>query len=409
MTSFQTNMMDYDYVSKLLERINIFLVVDEAHYIKRANGEWASAVLSVAPYAVRRVALTGTPMPKGYSDIFNLVEFLYPEYTYLDVGSKIKLNRFQEQNSINEAKELIEEKVGPLFYRVRKKELNLKAQIIKDPVMVVMNKYERLIYDAIVTKIVNYADKDYLNNIDYVNTLIRGRMIRLRQCVSYAGLLSKPVEEYDEDLLNGDLDLANIVNNYDILEAPSKLTQLTSLVEELLLRKEKVIVWSNFIGTINLIDKTLKSKGVFCKKIIGATPVETEKLSREETRESIRNEFVDPDSKLRVLLANPAACAESISLHICCNNAVYYDLSYNCAQYLQSLDRIHRVGASEIKESYYYILQYQDTMDPDILDNLIHKSNRMMQIIDSDYAIQDMDMFENNDEIEAYKRLFRNA
>ena len=41
-----------------------------------------------------------------------------------------------------------------------------------------------------------------------------------------------------------------------------------------------------------------------------------------------------------------------------CAHAVYCDLSYNCAQYFQSLDRIHRVGGSEDKTAHYYFLQY---------------------------------------------------
>ena len=109
-----------------------------------------------------------------------------------------------------------------------------------------------------------------------------------------------------------------------------------------------------------------------------------------------------------ILIANPAACAESISLHKTCNNAVYYDLSYNCAQYLQSLDRIHRVGGSEDKEAYYYFLHYKDTVEPRILDNLNTKAQKMYEIIDGDYNIYSMDMFDENDDldIQLYNELF---
>ncbi len=408
LTSFQTNMMDHEHTKKFMARVKTFLVVDEAHYIKRLDGEWSDAVLDIADNAKRRVALTGTPMPKGFSDIFNLVDFLYPCYQYLDGNSKNLLKNYQETNSCDDAKILIENKVGSLFYRVRKNELKLKKQVFNDPLIIKMNKYEKKIYDAIVTKIVEYSDRDYLRNIDLVNKLIRGRMIRLRQCASYAGLLSSSIEEYEENLIEDDSDLAEIIANYDNYEEPAKLTRIISMIDGLLSRKEKVIIWSNFIGTISLIEKTLHDKGIYCKKIIGATPVEREVISIEETREKIRNEFVDPNSDLFVLLANPAACAESISLHICCNNAIYYDLSYNCAQYLQSLDRIHRVGGSEKIEAYYYFLQYSNTIDSDILDNLTSKADRMRIIIDDEYEIYNLDMFDGSDEINAYNRLFRN-
>ena len=45
-----------------------------------------------------------------------------------------------------------------------------------------------------------------------------------------------------------------------------------------------------------------------------------------------------------VLVANPAACAESISLHSSCFVAIYLDRTHDCARWLQSIDRIHRLG-----------------------------------------------------------------
>ena len=108
-----------------------------------------------------------------------------------------------------------------------------------------------------------------------------------------------------------------------------------------------------------------------------------------------------------VLIANPAACAESISLHKSCHNAIYYDLSYNCAQYLQSLDRIHRVGGSEKITANYYFLQYKDTIDSDIKNNLESKAQKMRDFIEEDYSVYSLDLFEEGDEdSEAYKRIF---
>ena len=130
-------------------------------------------------------------------------------------------------------------------------------------------------------------------------------------------------------------------------------------------------------------------------------------MQEEETREQIIAAFIDRQSGVDVLVANPAACAESISLHKTCAHAVYYDLSYNCAQYLQSLDRIHRVGGSEDKIAHYHFLQYANTVDQDVLTNLQKKSATMSAIIDQDYPVYGLDMFSGDDELEAYERLFR--
>jgi SNF2 family DNA or RNA helicase len=140
--------------------------------------------------------------------------------------------------------------------------------------------------------------------------------------------------------------------------------------------------------------------------IYGETPVEKVSIHDAATREQVIAEFKEPRSGLQVLLVNPAACAESISLHTACQHAVYYDLSYNLAQYLQSLDRIHRVGGSESKMANYYFLQYADSLDQDIFRNLSEKAERMYSIIEKDYAVYSLDMFEDDGDVEAYDRLF---
>src|SRR5262249_3438661 len=158
--------------------------------------------------------------------------------------------------------------------------------------------------------------------------------------------------------------------------------RLTEIVAQLQTRSEKVVVWSNFVQTLKLISRHLVKNGHGVRLIYGDTPTEKSSEYDEETREQIIHAFLQHDSGIDVLVANPAACAESISLHKSCAHAVYYDLSYNCAQYLQSLDRIHRVGGSEEKVAHYYFLQYADSIDRDVLSNVQKKAAAMSAIID---------------------------
>lgn len=408
LTTFQTLMNDQEEVTSFLKSnaIRAFLIIDEAHYIKRINGNWANAVLNVAKDAVHRCVLTGTPIPKSYSDLYNLFDFLWPDNNPISLEDKHRLDTLEKDHSSEEAASILEPAVGPLFYRVRKSELGLKEQVTKLEV-VKMNPEERRVYDAIFEKIRDYSTRDYLKNIDFVEKLIRGRMVRLRQCLSFTKLLSAALVDYDEELIPDDSDLKSVIHHYGERELPGKLTRLLELVENFQEQGKKVVIWAHFIGTIELIETTLRDAEFRCKKIIGETPIERTSMAEEETREKIRDEFVDSESGLDILLANPAACAESISLHKTCHNAIYYDLSYNCAQYLQSLDRIHRVGGSENQKAYYYILQYEDTIDSDIYSNLEQKAQRMYGIIDGDYNIYSLDMFDETDELAAYKELFQ--
>ncbi len=408
LTTFQTLLNDQNEVITFLgqQGIEALLVIDEAHYIKQIEGNWANAVLGISEHAQYRCVLTGTPIPRSYTDVFNLFDFLWPGGEAIDSDTKIKVQIHEERNDPASAKEMLKESIGPLFYRVRKSELGLIQPIFHPPYVLKMNKYEKLIYDAIQHKIRSYSKQDYLKNIDLVRTLRKGRIIRLRQCVSYTKLLSKAVEDYREKLIVDESDLARLIYDYDDLEVPAKLEYLKQFVSNLQETKQKVVIWAYFIDTLKLIKNYLTDAGFYCKLIYGDTPIVQTAVSEEETREKIRDEFVDANSGLDILVANPAACAESISLHKTCYHAVYYDLSYNCAQYLQSLDRIHRVGGSEINQAHYYFLQYENTIDQDIKANLEQKAEKMYDIIEEDYSIYSLDMFEEDDEVQAYERLF---
>lgn len=409
LTTFQTLLNDQREVEEFFRRNNVFLVIDEAHYIKQLGGNWAKAVLHIANYATYRCVLTGTPLPRSYTDLFNLFDFLWPQNKPISPKIKSIIQLQEERNNLEIVKNILEENIGALFYRVRKRDLGLMPQLFHPPIVINMNKYEKIIYDAVDKKIRDYNKEDYLKNIELVQKLRRGRILRLRQCVSYIKLLFTTVEDYKEKIVEDNSDLSKIIYNYDRLEKPAKIEYLLKIVKEMQAKKQKVVIWSNFIMTLKLIARELSKAGFFNKLIYGDIPIEKMTVKKEETREKIINEFIDLNSGLNILIANPAACAESISLHKTCFHSIYYDLSYNCAQYLQSLDRIHRVGGSENNQANYYFLQYINTIDQNIKLNLEKKAEKMYALIEADYGIYSLDMFEDaaEEELMEYERIFK--
>ena len=414
LSTFHTALNDCSDVIKFLSQkgINVFLVIDEAHYMKQVGGTWAESLLKIGQHAIYRGILTGTPIPKSYKDVFNLFDFLWNESSPLTQDDKIQINLWEKKKREDEIRALLNERIGALFYRVRKKDLGLMPPKFHEPIIVTMNQNEKLIYNFIRAKILDLSQDDYFKNETVLNKLWKGRMMRMRQAVSYPKLLNTIIEDYDDEFAEGN-SLRKLIQEYDKLEIPGKLQALTELVVKLRKDNKKILIWSNFIGTLKLIKSHLTSLGEKCELIYGKTPIRKEdsiEISIEKTREDIRDEFVDRNSGLNILIANPAACAESISLHKTCFHAIYYDLSYNCAQYIQSMDRIHRVGGSENNEANYYFLQYANSLDQDIKSNLDSKAQRMYEVIELDYEIYSMDLYDESgdDDIQAYKRLFKN-
>ena len=166
------------------------------------------------------------------------------------------------------------------------------------------------------------------------------------------------------------------------------------MVNKLKSQNKKVLIWSTHLKTVDLIFNELLSKGINIEKIIGETDL--------DERKDIKIQFNDRNSLLDAIIATPQSCSESISLHKACTNAIYYDQSYNAAEFLQSLDRIHRVGGSEDQSVEYDFLQYANTIDLKVYNKVFQKANRQMQIIEEDNLTFDL-----NEEDENWETLYR--
>ena len=393
MAHFSTIANDIESLKKFFHYNKILLVIDEAHNIKKLDGKWSNAVLSLGNDIDYKVVLTGTPLPNDLRDIYNYLDFLFGENFIFSKKDKARIENLLNQEKKIEAIDFVREKINPFYTRVTKKELNLSTPNFNKPILVEMNPVEKKIYTAIETKISRYGRETFLDNIEFVQKICRARIIRLKQAASYIKNLETAIDEdflnQDEKILE-DNDIKGLISSYDKLEKPAKLLKLISMVKELKKENKKVLIWSTHLKTIDLILQNLHSENIVVKKITGETNRDF------EIKKNIIDEFNDNNSDLDALVALPQACSESISLHKACQNAIYYDLNYNAAEFLQSLDRIHRVGGSEIHPVYYNFLHYEGTVDTKIFEKVFLKADRQMQIIEEDNLTFDLSEEEEN-------------
>jgi len=376
---FQTVANDLLLLKEFLKIKKFLIVIDEAHNIKKVGGQWSNAILDLKHMSKYKVILTGTPMPQDFKDFYNYLDFLYPNNEIINSYEKAQIEVFMDNEKFNEAANLINTKIYPFYTRVTKKELGLSNPNFQKPYLIKMNPIEKKIHDAIITKIKFYSKKDYLKNIDLIQKIQRARMIRLRQTCSYVRNLITAIpselRKGDENLLN-DEDLLSLIANYDLNEKPAKIIKLKKITKDLIQNNEKVLIWATHLKTIDLIERELRSENINVSKITGNTKL--------EDRENIKDLFNDHLSDLDVIVANPQACSESISLHKACHHAIYYDMNYNTSEFLQSLDRIHRVGGSEDNPVFYHFLHYINSIDIKIYERVFEKANRQMQVIETD-------------------------
>jgi SNF2 family DNA or RNA helicase len=404
-------------IIEFLKKNKTMVVVDEAHRIKNPEGIWGKSVVEISKDAVSRVILTGTPVPNGYQDIFNLYRFIYP-FKYKDI-LQVHYQNLEDMtiNSLPDSERVqnLKENLSPFFIRIKKNDLKLPP-INEKYIRVNMDIYQREIYDFIETTYIKTFEQNQSATVKDI--LNRAKLIRLRQASTNPFLLSKTLKDslanneisgeydpnskfttYNDEFIN-DSEFFNKICNYSKFEIPSKFVEIKKIIiNEILANNGKVIIWTIFIQNAKELKEYLLKNMIESKLLIG----EIEQSEREVTIEKFNN---PNNSEFQVIIANPFSVAESISLHKGCHNAIYLERDYNCSNFLQSKDRIHRVGLDKDQVTNYYYIISTNSIDEIVNDCINIKVERMEKIINDDIPL--FNRINDNDETDIIKKLIAN-
>lgn len=403
-----------DELTYFLKKHRVMVILDEAHKIKNTNGGIISqSIMSLAGNCKSRVVLTGTPAPNGYEDLFNLFKFIWPTKNIIKyhIGQLRDMSKTVDDPRVDS----LLDSISPYFIRIKKGDLGIPPAINHPPIRVEMKPSQRKIYD--------FIEKQYISDIakskdsQVKSELIKARMIRLMQAATNPALLAQPlkdfakIEDVDFDGVQDDSEILREILKYSTVEIPAKYEKAKEIIEKIISGGGKVIVWACYIKNIEFFKEYLENNGIAVRTLYGATPIAGDDITEEDeeyslTREAIVKEFHAPDSSFKVIIANPFAVSESISLHKACHNAIYLERSFNAAHFLQSKDRIHRYGLKEGIETHYYYLVSNDSVDETIHQRLIDKERRLMEIIES-MPIPLFDNYLNAEEDEDIKAVLR--
>lgn len=316
--SYDLMVKQQQLVANYLARQAVHLVLDEAHRMKAGGlSQRGAYLLSIATLPSRRDILTGTPMPQGASDLASQLGFLWPGQ-----GLDAQINRGTPPREV----------LGQLFVRTTKSELGLpKAKRLYYPVE--MAPAQKALYSVVRDETLRQLTQAVKRRSDFDALAARRSVMRLLQ------LSVNPVLALRAMSLGGGGPDSAIIDKVFEEGASNKMRAVEAHARQLSSESKKVVIWTIFTGTILEMEKMLADLNpvsLYGEVLSGSPDIE-------DSREGRLKKFHE-DSSCSVLIANPAAAGEGISLHTVCHDAIYLDRSYVSTHFLQSIDRIHRLG-----------------------------------------------------------------
>lgn len=376
-------------VADLLSEIaadETLLVVDEAHKVKRPEGTFAGACLTVAQRATATFVLTGTPIPQSYLDLYNMLHIMYPQeydaFFGYERGELADAN-FEERAEINE-------RVQPFYCRTTKDDLGVpkarpdqivrvRASDASSSVLGAMKRAKGANLGFALFRIMQLESDPaqlihHLELSDCLPYLFEDEGDDPEGTEGWAPSGDDAAQDPASALSEGDLRVIRSMPRGEKREACCRL--VSTLVSE----GKPVIVWCILRHSMGSLKHDLAKLGIEAEVIMGGYP--------QQEREQVIEGFRRGDFK--VLITTPLVLAESVSLHDVCHDAVYFEYTFALATMLQSKDRIHRLGLVEGQETnYYYLDQHfaiegEDySMDERVYEALRKKEQVMYDAIDA--------------------------
>jgi len=317
---------NYALLRRDLEELQKFpfsaAILDEAQFIKNPTAQVTQSVKQLK--SDQRLALTGTPLENRLLDLWSITDFIQPGYlgtqehftqTYeprADAADGIDAQRI--------ARRRLSAKLRPLMLR------RLKQQVAKD------------LPDRIEVR--RDCDLGEAQRKLYLAELRRSRE-QVMQTVAEKGLAKSKIH-----VLAALTRLRQICCHPQLVGNDSlsgKTDTLFELLEPLLQENQKVLIFSQFVQMLRLLEAECKVRQISTHILTGET----------KERQTVVQNFQD-DSNAAVFLLSLRAAGTGLNLTTA-SYVVLYDPWWNPAVEAQAIDRSHRIGQTRTVNAYRLI------------------------------------------------------
>lgn len=331
-------------IENLLEQKFDLLVLDESQNIKNINSQTTKAVLLLN--AKKRVALSGTPIENNLLELYSLFRFLNPEM----FGSVQKftsdyivpIQKYSDTSTIEE----LRKKIYPfLLRRVKKEVLADLPDKIEKLVYVDMNDEHRRFYEERRKYYYSLLEKNTSSQGNFDKFFVLQAINELRHIVSSPELESKKIISSKKEVL-----IENVI--------------------EAIENNHKVLVFVNYLSSIESICDSLKENKIKYLKMTGQT----------KDRQNLVDKFQN-DSRYKVFVMTLKTGGVGLNL-VSADTIFIYDLWWNTTVENQAIDRAYRLGQDKTVFAYKMIMR--NTIEEKILKLQEIKNKLLDDLISED-------------------------
>ena len=291
------------------------MVLDEAQNIKTSTSQIKKAVVKLNSKV--NFALTGTPVENNVMELWSIFDFVLPGY--LDTFSKFKRNYKDILINPNSKKiKNLRNIISPFILRRTKKEvLTELPEKFETNVVVQLSEGQKQLYLSYVKKAKKEMSK--FNKKENNRMKILAILTKLRQICNSPSLFK---EDYDGEI--------------------AKIEVLKDLLPDIIENKHRLLVFSQFVGTLKEIEEELINQGIEYFYIDGSV--------KSMDRMEICKKFNSGEKQ--VVLISLKAGGTGLNL-TGADVVIHYDPWWNIAVENQASDRAHRIG----QENYVQVVK----------------------------------------------------
>lgn len=296
------------------------VILDEAQAIKNHSTKRFKAACELN--SQRRVILSGTPIENHLGELWSLFRFLNPGLLgSIDKFQKKFITPISNHNQL--AKQTLKNLVHPYILRRTKTQvLSELPPKIEQSIYIEPSSEELAFYEAIRQRAMDNLAK--LSTAENKRFSILAEITRLRQACCHSSLVDENIK------------LEN-----------SKLAAFLELVQELIENKHKVLVFSQYVRYLEIVQQTLRENDITYQYIDGAVPINQRKAAVAEFQSGKGGD---------VFLISLKAGGTGLNL-TAADYVIILDPWWNPAVEDQAADRAHRMGQQRPVTVYRLIMK----------------------------------------------------